>query len=121
MRNLAKYRYTILSYAPTALSEPDAACFVIAEDLSNTEHPKINVFVPTQFDKNISEDHRQYIAELVRCISSTPDSDMGQFLLGIQDLSVGPLRVGFIDNVSQSSLHEVIGNIFKTSGYLMLR
>lgn len=121
MGNLEKYRYTILNYAPNAVSGPVTACLVFAEDILNTERPRVKVFVYTQWDKNILEDHREYITELIKYISSISESDMDQFLLGIQDLSVGPLRVGFIEDASKSSLHEVLSTIFKVSDYSVLR
>jgi hypothetical protein len=80
----------------------------------------MRVYVSGRWDIDISKDTRQYIAALIEHISSLSMSDADRFLLSLQDLSVGPLRVGPMGTCKEDELTRVLEDVFGQSGYTVV-
>jgi hypothetical protein len=80
----------------------------------------MKLFLSTQWENNVSKDTRDYVAALIEHIMSLSVVDMGRFLLSLQELSVGPLRVGSLGTCMEDELPKVLQEVFGGSGYTTL-
>src|SRR6185437_11819744 len=90
---LMTFRYSVLNYAPTAISESVAPCLVLADSRSD-ENRVLKLFASQGWQQNLSESDREYIAAFIEHAVSLPREEIEQFLLNVESVSVGPLRPG---------------------------
>ncbi|MGH9617368.1 MAG: hypothetical protein ACRD28_11555 [Acidobacteriaceae bacterium] len=80
----------------------------------------MKLFLSGQWENNVSKDTRDYVAALIEHILSLSIGDMDRFLLGLQDLSVGPLRFGSTGTCLEDELPGVLEEILGGSEYTEL-
>jgi hypothetical protein len=76
----------------------------------------MKLFLSSQWENNVSKDTRDYVAAFIEHILSLSVVDMDRFLLSLQDLSVGPLRVGSMGTCMEDELPRVLEEVLGGSG-----
>ena len=117
MSGLTRYRFTVLNYAPTVIAESIAPCFGLAKNISQPEHSFIRLFVSNQWDRDISQHTREYIGAFIEHVLSLSMIDLDRLLLGMQDTSVGQLRLGLTGACNEDELTSVVEEVLGGSGY----
>jgi hypothetical protein len=87
-------RFVLLKYSPTVRSEVEAPCLVVAHiyPWGSEESGLLQIVEPEKWPILISEEHRDYIAQLIEDWEQVGPSHMPVLFEQLCQLSIGPLR-----------------------------
>jgi hypothetical protein len=102
------------------IGESDAPCLVLVENASQIKDLTIKLFLSDQWDRDTSKDTREYISALIEHISSISMNDIHRLLAGIQESSVGPLRLGSSETCNEEELPRLLEKVFGQCGFTAL-
>src|SRR5665213_1565340 len=116
---LTTYRYSVLNFAPTAISDAIAPCLVLAEARS-IEKVTLRLFVSRRWKQNLPESDREYVAAFMEHVVSLPQKEIEQLLVNVDGISVGPLRPGAGGICDELELTRLLNEVFGEIGYDVL-
>ena len=107
------YEYRVLNYAPTPLAEAGPPCLVVVEEFCLDAPNEIRIYIPLLWSEEIAPPHVEYILRLAREWDHLPVSEeTTRWLDSLQELSVGPLRLGDLGVCEEQDLPKVLDSIF---------
>ncbi len=113
--------YRVLMYSPCPVDKRSFPCFVLLQDDAPLSSTQMDVFLPVLWDHLIQTHHREYILALATDWHRRKVAiKLASITSLLEELSVGPLRLGASGSCPRTQVPTLLTSIFGTLGYFLV-
>jgi len=113
--------YSVFNYSPEPIDNSESRCLVITLDNASSSSGQLDLYLPVLWNDTMAPRHHEYIWTLFLEWYRRKDlTDIADTLKAMEELSVGPLRLGASGTCLKAELPHLLESIFGESGYFLV-